>query len=61
MKSFLIVTGTVLGLIVIAHVMRMFAEPQLVHEPWFWLLTLLAAALSGWAWHLVAASRPPSP
>ena len=53
MKAFLITTGTVFALVVIAHVARMIAEPDVVHEPLFWLLTFVAAALSGWAWRLV--------
>jgi hypothetical protein len=53
MKAFLITAGTVFGLVVVAHVARMFSEPQLVREPWFWALTVLSAALSAWAWRLL--------
>ena len=53
MKSFLIVVGAVFGLIVVAHVARMVAEPHLVRDPWYWLLTVVAAVLSGWAWRLL--------
>jgi hypothetical protein len=52
MKAFLVTAGTVFGLIVIAHVARMIAEPHVVGEPWFWLLTAIAAALSAWSWRL---------
>ncbi len=53
MKAFLITAGTVFGLIVIAHLARIVAEPNMAREPWFWALTILAAALSGWAFRLV--------
>jgi hypothetical protein len=57
MKAYLITTGTVFGLITVAHICRMFAEgPRLAREPVFLLLTLLAAGLSVWAWILVARS-----
>ena len=57
MKPFLLITGSVFALIVIAHAARMFAEPRLVHDPWYCLLTIAAAALSAWAWRLVWSSR----
>jgi hypothetical protein len=57
MKLFLITTGVVFGLIVIAHILRMFAEPRFAADPWYWAITLLAAALSSWAWWLVWRSR----
>jgi hypothetical protein len=53
MKPFLIVVGTVFGLIVVAHVARMVVEPHVARDPWYWLLTILAAVLSGWAWRLL--------
>ena len=59
MKAFLIVTGTVFGLIAIAHIARISVEPQMAGEPWFWLLTIVAAALSAWAWRLVWIARAP--
>ena len=53
MKSFLIVVGAVFGLIVVAHAARMVVEPHLATDPWYWLLTVVAAVLSGWAWRLL--------
>jgi hypothetical protein len=54
MKAYLITTGTVFGLIVLAHIARVFAEgPRLAADPGFVLLTILAAALSIWAWRLL--------
>ena len=52
MKIFLVTIGTVFALIVIAHIARIASEPEMAREPWFWLLTVVAAALSAWAWRL---------
>jgi hypothetical protein len=59
MKAFLITAGTVFGIIVVLHILRMGAEPQMAREPWFWALTVLSAALSLWAWRLVWKLRRP--
>ena len=59
MNAFLITVGTVFAVIVVAHIARIVAEPRMAGEPWFWLLTVVAAALSGWAWRLVWISRRP--
>jgi len=54
MKAYVVTTGVVFGLIVVAHVARIVAEgPRLVTDPLFIFLTVLAIALCGWAWHLV--------
>jgi len=54
MKAYLITTGTIFGLLAVAHLWRIFAERrQLATEPWFVVLTLIAAALSLWAWLLL--------
>jgi xanthine/uracil permease len=53
MKLFLVTVGTIFALIVIAHFARMVAEPEVAHEPWFWLLTIIAAGLSAWSWRLL--------
>jgi hypothetical protein len=53
-KSYLITTGTVFGLITVAHVCRVFAEgPRLAKDPFFVLLTFAAAALCFWAFRLL--------
>ena len=57
MRAFFIVCGSVFALIVAAHVVRFRVEPQLVHDPWFWLITVVAAALSAWAWRLAWTTR----
>ena len=57
MKAYLITTGTVFGLITLAHGWRLFAEgPHMAKDRVFILLTLAAAALCFWAWRLVGRS-----
>lgn len=54
MKAYLITTGTVFALIVVAHLARLADEGwYMLEDPWFIALTLLAAGLSGWAWRLL--------
>ena len=59
MKTYVMTTGAVFGLITLAHVARIVVEgPRLVTDPGFILLTLAAAALSVWAlWLLRLSSR----
>ncbi len=58
LKPFLLVTGVIFALIVAAHIWRIVAESHaLVREPWFMLLTVLAAVMSAWAFRL--ATRTP--
>ena len=53
MKAYLITTGTIFGLIVLAHIWRAFAEDShLVADPLFVLITIAAAALAFWALRL---------
>jgi hypothetical protein len=57
MKAYLITTGAVFGLLTLAHIWRVVAEePHLAREPWFILITVVAAALSYWAWRLLRLS-----
>jgi hypothetical protein len=57
MKAYLITTGTVFGLITLAHIWRVFAEGSyLATDPVFVLLTVAAAALCLWAWRLLRRS-----
>ena len=54
MKFYIRTTGAVFGLITLMHIWRMIAEwPRLAKDPWYILLTLLAAALAVWAWRLL--------
>jgi len=50
MKAYVITTGTIFGLITLAHIWRATVEgPQLAFAPWYILLTAAAAALCLWA------------
>ena len=57
MKTYIITTGTVFGLVTLAHVWRMIVERPLATQPWYILITAVSAALAVWAWRLVARSR----
>jgi hypothetical protein len=50
MKAYILTTGVIFALITVAHILRMIAEPHLAADPFYIILTLLAAALSVWAW-----------
>jgi hypothetical protein len=53
-KSYVMTTGSIFGLITLAHVWRVFQEsPRLATEPWYLLLTLAAAAMCLWAWRVL--------
>lgn len=57
MKPYLVTTGTLFGLVAVAHAARTVAEwSRLATDPWFFLegpgLGVLAGALSVWAWRL---------
>jgi hypothetical protein len=57
MKVYLAVTGSVFGLLAIVHIWRMVVEQSVIHNPWFLLITAIAAALSIWSWRLFLTSR----
>ena len=59
MKAYLATTGSVFGLIALAHLWRIVAESSApAREPWFMLLTVAAAAFSVWAFRLLRQIRP---
>jgi hypothetical protein len=57
MKAYLITTGTLFGVLAVAHVLQAVQEwPRLASDLWFDLeagIGILAAALSVWAWGLL--------
>jgi hypothetical protein len=54
MKIYLIVSGTLFGLLALVHVWRIIAEgSHLAKDPWFVLITLVATALSFWSWRVL--------
>ena len=53
MKAYLVTTGTVFGLITLAHIWRVLEEgSHLAKDPVFLVLTVVAAVLCVWAWSL---------
>jgi hypothetical protein len=57
MKAYLITTGTVFGLLALAHVWRVIGESRsLGTDPWFVVTTLISAAMSVWAFRLLRTS-----
>jgi hypothetical protein len=56
-RTYVIATGVLFGLLTVAHVWRMFEEPHLATDPWFLLVTITIAALGVVAWR-VARSSP---
>jgi hypothetical protein len=54
MKPYLMTTGAIFGLIVLAHVWRVAEEgSHLARDPWYVLTTAAAAALCLWAGRLL--------
>ena len=53
MKAYVTTSGSLFGLIALAHVARIFAEgTRLARDPWFLLLTAVAAGFALWAVYL---------
>jgi hypothetical protein len=64
MKAYLITTGTLFGVLALAHLMRTIAEwHRLAADPWFIVegpgIGAVAAFLSVWAWRLVQQTLKP--
>ena len=54
MKTYVVTTGVLFGLLVLAHLWRLFEEgSHMAKDPWFIGFTLLAGGLALWAWRLV--------
>ena len=53
MKVYVVTTGSVFALLAAVHVWRITVEPHLATDPWYLLITLSAAGLGFWAWHVV--------
>ena len=64
MKAYLVVTGTIFGLVGIAHVLRLFVEGHPISDPWFLgtnlALFLVCGGLAVWATRLFVGLRGPS-
>jgi hypothetical protein len=60
MKAYLWTTAVIFGSITVAHVARIVMEShELARDPWFLLLSLLAAGMCGWALRLLHRLRTP--
>ena len=59
MRAYVITTGVIFGLLVVAHLWRMVAEPHLATDPGYIVITLTAGLLSVWAGLVLR--RTPSP
>jgi heme/copper-type cytochrome/quinol oxidase subunit 1 len=57
MRAYVITSGSIFGLLAVVHILRVFAEGrQVLADPIFVFVTLVAAALSGWAFRILQAS-----
>jgi hypothetical protein len=57
MKTYVMTTGIVFGLLTLAHIWRAFVEgPHLATDPSFVVITVVAAGLSVWAWRVLRLS-----
>ena len=58
MKAYVLTTGTVFGLLVVAHIWRVIEEgPGVAKDPWFIVSTITGAALCLWAWRVLRLMR----
>ena len=58
MKAYVMISGALFGLVTLAHVLRIVEEgPHLVTNPWWMLITAVAAALCAWACRLLWLER----
>jgi hypothetical protein len=54
MKAYLMTSGAIFGLLVVAHFLRIVAEgPEVARDPWFLLTTFISGALCFWALRLL--------
>ena len=54
MKAYLMISGTLFGVLLIAHLLRLYGEGlQVAADPWFVLSTVLSGWLCVWAVRLL--------
>lgn len=53
MRSYIITSGAIFALLVVAHLARLAVEPHVAKDPVYVLLTIAAAALSVWAFRVL--------
>jgi len=57
MRAYLLTTGIVFGLLALVHVWRVIQErSSLAKDPWFLIITIIAAIFSFWAFRLYSRS-----
>jgi len=57
MRAYLLTTGIVFGLLALVHIWRVIQErASLAKDPWFLIITIIAAAFSFWAFRLYSRS-----
>ena len=57
MRTYVLTTGTVFGLLALIHLWRVIQEgSHLATDPWFLIITLIAAGLSVWAFRVAQLS-----
>jgi hypothetical protein len=52
MKTYVITTGAIFGLLTLAHLWRMTVERHLASDPWYLVITVGTAVLCFWAWRV---------
>jgi hypothetical protein len=58
MRAYLATTGALFVLLTLAHIVRVFQEPHLARQAWFWLVTLLPLVFAVWALRLFRKTTP---
>ncbi len=53
MRAYILASGSIFALICVAHLLRMFAEPHVLREPLWIVLTIAAGGLSFWAFRVL--------
>ncbi|MEO8189563.1 MAG: hypothetical protein ABI682_04420 [Acidobacteriota bacterium] len=53
MKAYVVTTGALFALLMVAHLARMFQERNLATDPWYVSLTVAAALMCVWAWRVL--------
>jgi hypothetical protein len=57
MRAYVTTTGVIFGVLALAHIWRVFEEgAHLATDPWYIIITVVAAGLCLWAWRLVRVS-----
>ncbi len=54
MRAYVITSGTIFGLLALAHVLRIVGEDaRLATDPFFAAITLAAAGMCAWSWRVL--------